>query len=688
MKMNMAFIFLLSTVCSPICPPVQAANKNINLVENSSFEFMYTTNTYGKIPTYWSRVYGGTGSLDISTTNMHGARSFKLIDSATNSAVGVQSDLMPVTKGYAYSARCWARRDAAPMVPTMHLRFYDAASNMVYGPSVSIGTTSGTFTEHQLSATAPTNAVSARIFLYSNNASTGNVCVDCVSLTLTDEMINDGAFSAAAIGQFPVHWSSVGYTNTGAIQDVQSDGGNLVLRIYDNTNSKAIGAWYNFPASSGVPYKLSASARNVTGNPYVYMKFFDSSNNQLASYYTYTSSTNYTALTVAQIAPSNTAYGKMLCCISQSGTGTAYYDDISVTENYTLRYAAPAAVGSGAGTNSSTAACYTNGTFWSAVNSAAASAPVKVVLLSGCYNIGNLRFDGIGNTTNTIIIEGEKPFRTLFDGLYGARFFRTKNMILRNVHFHAPASGNGAVAVGDASAETKDITIEGCSFYGMTNVTYGVCSMTYGTTHDITLQECDFVRCGKPSDGSHMIYNSQNAYAIKIINNYLEDGWGSYLKIRSGSSGYIIIGNRFVQNNGYYTTYSKPFMQFYANNTSPADEVLGTDYLVENNTFDYKTAYTNHPMQIYILGETPTNHPGYHEVDSTEKSTIENTGGSVSSRNAEILENFGVNITNDWIIGNNIYSNASPIRLELYLSPAPTGFQDVCADIDALIGDD
>ena len=687
MKVRIEFIFLLSIVQSSICVPIQAAEKNVNLVMNPSFEFNYTSTTYGKIPMYWSRLYGNADSLDLSTSKMDGERSFKLVDGYTNAPVGVLSDLIPVSSGCVYSARCWVRKSSSYVLAEVHLQFFDAEGEKVYGSREFVTGPSGDFYEYEVVATAPVNAVSARIFFYSNYASVGTVCFDGVSLTLADQMINDGDFSDAdENGELPVHWF-VHATHAGAIQDVQTDSlsGSKALRIYDNSSSVVSAAYYKFPVVPSVPYQLSAAARRVLGSGYARMilRFYDSDQQQITDCYATTYSTAYDSLAVTMTAPAGAVCAKAIFYIDGSGTGTAYFDDISFMENYTLKYASPA--GAGDGSSYSTPASYTDSIFWSStVSSAAASAPVKVVLLSGNYNSGNLRFDDVGDETNQIIIEGEKPFKTVFDGLYGARFFGTQNMTLRNVHFYSPSSENSAVVIGLDCIETKNITVDGCSFIGMTNVTCGVCSVAYENTYDVAIKNSTFIRSGKPSDGSHMIYNSADSYSIEIMDNYFQDGWGTYLKAKNGSGGHIITGNTFIENNGYRTNSSKPFIHVAAYNSQGEDHVLGTDFLIESNHFEYVNN-SQCPIWIYVWGVTPKEHPGYHEIDAAEKSKIEGITNSSSSRNLNIVTNFGIDILNDWIIRGNSYSNTSPVKIRMDRSTPPAGFEWISADLSALI---
>jgi hypothetical protein len=454
--------------------------------------------------------------------------------------------------------------------------------------------------------------------------------------------------------------------------------------LSDSSSVYAKGAYLELPASAGTPYILSADGKKLAGSDdgALWLYFLDSQKNSLYGTRARISSTDWDNYSVAAIAPDGTCYVKVLLYSSTIATGTSMFKGVELKEDYTEFYVSSG--GTGTGTSYSDPALYTSSSFWSDVDDEAGSHPVKVVFKSGSYTSDNLIIQNMGDADNRIILEGEKPFETLFDGLYGIRFYGSQNMIVSNIHFCSSNAATARIAVGQSGVETKDITIDNCNFVDLTDVVYGVCSVAQAGTHDVTIDKCIFVRVGDDNDGSHMIYNSHDSYDINICNNYFEDGWGTYVKIRSGSSGYNISGNTFIQNNGYRTSSSKPFIHFSAINTGTTDEVLGTNYLIEDNYFEYNS-YSHYPFWIYVVGDTPVNHPGYHEITVSEKNVIQSTAYSDSVRNSEILDNFGVDIVSDWSINNNTYYNASSVKFILGLTDPPAGFEAVSADIFSLI---
>ena len=691
-----------------------AADENVNLVLNPSFEFKYASSTYGKVPLYWSRYSGDAGSLDVSGPSMQGDFGVTLLDGSTNVSAGIWSDAIPVVPGRVYDARCWCRRGAGSSAPELYALFYDGNGTQLDNPSVTVGEV-GNWAEGGETVTAPAGASHVRILLYSRNASVGTASFDCVSLTLAGQRISDGAFDGAVPGRLPAHWT-VAYTHSGAVQDVQSDSGSKglvlligsepggvrpggrALRLHDASATGSCGAWREVPASPGVPYRFAASVRKAdgSGGASIYLKFYNSSGVQIATHSTNTLSSRYVPLTLAQTAPAGTAYARALCYIASTGTGTAYFDDVSFTENYALRYAAPEQAGSGAGTNASTAAAYTSSAFWNNVHAAAASAPVKVALLPGSYT-NYLSLSGKGNSTNHILIAGEKPFGMNFAGTTSLseflRVYNCRNLIFRHLHFSAAESQADLDAkdpelfdyqyvmrIGASGYATENIRCEGLTFTGMLMVRYGITGAHFAETRDITWDRCAWTRCGWDTY-DHCIYNANDSSNLLVNACYFQDCNGAYVRFRNRSVGavtgctFLATGAQPSGNSGGRRNHT--FIQLAAFNPAgeARDETIGAKFAFFNNAFTYENTSAvgdRNAFDIYVSGIMPVNHPGFHLVSPADGAVLANESAVAATRVMLVRQYFGIDLAADCAFAGNAFTGCWPQRFTLRDAPADT----------------
>lgn len=661
----------------------EGAYPSRNFVKNPGFDALYRETGGGQIPIYWKKAYGSDTQIQTSTSELkEGYRSLLLEDTGSGS-VGAASDLMEVSPGFNYTAGADVKCVDTPSTGCIYLRFYDAAENMI--SSTSASSLASDWTSLSITEMAPTNATHVELLCYASlGPETGQVYFDNASLVYADEMLANGSWAGCPTNTLPVNWIQQNAAYPASTEEYDSE---KVLCIEDASNVEAKGAYIILPATPGVPYKLASDARILTSGDdgaTLQMRFLDASRTLIDCPRVQISSTQWQPYEVSAVAPADTVFIQLLLSSASTHTGTTLFKNVRLRENYSLYYVSPD--GSGDGLSYTNPALYTSETLWPEINHAAENHPVKVVFRTGNYNNSNFELGTIGTLRNTIVLEGERPFGTLFGGLYGIRLYGSRNLVLRNIHFNSGVAQTSKLVIGKVGSETRNITVSDCYFVNTTNITYGACSMSGTNTYDITASDCAFIRVGKPNDGSHMVYNSSDSHNINLVDNYFEDGWGTYVKIRSGSSGYRISGNTFIQNNGYRTESSKPFVHFSAINSGTTDEVLGTDYSIENNVFEYN-AYPQLPIWIRVSGETPINHPGYHEITLAEKDTIEGTGYAATNRNAVIKENFGIDILKDWVIGGNSYSNTSSVKIRMDRSDPPPGFQGISADLGALIND-
>lgn len=688
----LGFMFIL-----PACPPTRAMNETINMIRNPSFEFKTINNVYGNIPLYWERYKGS--NIAVSITNKQGGYSLMLVDTG-NDDVGVWTEKIPVIPGRVYTARAWGRKSANSMYPKLYTRYCDINDNIVSNANVNVGSVNS-WDEGVITATAPTNADYVRILLYSGTTlSAGTGYFDCVSFTLSGEQVSDGSFSNATVGTLPVHWKV--YTSyNGASQTSQTDPltDDMALCLVDTLTTDDCGAYRYVPASPGVPYKLTASVRLLAGgagNAKICQRFYDPTGALLTNVYTSTASDSYTTLTLTNTAPAGASYGMILCYMNDETKGTSYFDNISFTENYANFYAAPVQAGNGAGTNAATAACYTNIAWWSnTVNTAAAGSPVKATLLTGIYT--NYCFiPNIGNPSNRILITGETPFSvdygddtTTPDNLF-FHLTRSTNITLRHLHF----TGNDDPVMLVAAITNKsvyaykgvllvsystNVTVEGLTFTDMRLLPAGAFSI-YGISYDITVNHCSWVRVGL-STSDHCIYAVKYSY-VTVKDCYFQDNIGCYVRYRSGSEG-TVQNNTFISTGTVHppvTNRHYSFVQMCGfNSATSKNEMLGKHFYIAGNSFTYETqSGYRAPFWIHMSGPAPTSHDGNPESEgiwhlvptNIGLDYIANTNESVDVRNAYFQQYFGVNLKNDYVVTNNMYSGCWP-RVKVMMSSTP-----------------
>lgn len=673
-------------------------NEAVNRLNNPGFEYKSIPDgSYGNLPLYWTKAYyGATSTFTLADGEQkHGELSLKITDSSTTRSAGLLSDPVSVNPGYVYTARVWAMRSATEAIGSLYLRFYDSTGQQIIQNLVAVGSV-GAWGSAELTMTAPPNAVSAKLLLYSSGVSTGTVYFDSASLVLADEEVWDGGFDSASAGLLPENWFAYS-SHTGVFQSVWNDAGNNVIRLVDTTADSSCGAYCKVPVTPGVPYRLSADVAADSCGAGMDLQFYSLSGTQLGSYAVDTTSSVYAPLEIEQVAPERAAYAKVVLYTSVAAVGEAFFDNVSFQENYTVRYVAPAAQGNGSGLSATNAALYTSTSgstsFWYGVNTLLASNPVKVVMLEGDYSeywvLGS-----IGNETNHLLISGETPYAVNYSDLtttnenYFIYLTHSKNITLRHLHFtadedpatlalkdHTVYDYRGVLCVNDS----QNISFEGLTWTDMLLMSASASSVWAGS-HDITWTYCNFVTIGWDLY-DHCIYNVSMTYNLDVEKCYFQDCNGVYVRYRSGSKG-SVLDNIFLstgsQNTGDpYDRRHWSFIQFCAFNTyAGAAEILGDKFFVSGNSFTFENTQERGyraPFQIYPMGVAPVGYPtNYHLVPLSIGAEIEDTGLSAGIRNEHMKTYFGIDLMSDYkITTDNSYAGCWPLRFIMNIWPTP-----------------
>lgn len=696
---------------------VHADNQAGNCLKNSGFEYKSISDgSYGNLPLYWTRsYYSAYSTFDVSDEcKKHGEQALVVTDTSSTYAAGVLSDPVPVSPGYVYTASVWAYRSASAASGSLFLRFYDSTNGLCGSYAANVGSV-GAWSLGQLTKAAPTNAATVRILLYSGSSSVGTIYFDSVGLVLADEEVWDGGFDLAVTNALPENWV-VYSTHTGASQSVYSDGGNNVIRLVDTSATLSCGAYYKVPVSPGTPYRLSANVAAVSCSANIYLKFYTASGTLLETYSASTTSSSYTPLEVTRIAPAGAAYAMVLLYTPTISVGQGFFDNVSLRENYTTRYAAPVAQGDGSGTNDINAALYTSSTFWTGVKALLTNSPVKVVLKEGDYST-YWTLSSTGNETNHLLITGETPYAVNYSDAtnsvenYYIYVTGCKNITLRHLHFTADEDplrlGLKDNTVHDYRGVlclngSYNILLEGLSFTDLLMMEASACSVWGPVSHDITWEKCSFVKTGWDLY-DHCIYNTSLASNLNVEACYFQDCNGVYVRYRSGSKGEVK-DNTFISTGTQPTgdIYGRPhwsFVQVCAMNNGSSDEILSDSLVVSGNSFTFETTVATNgflaPFWIYAQGPAPTNHPGYHLVPPATGAYIENTTNNISSRNAYIAEYFGIDLVSNYLIADNTYSGCWPVLFMMtsepdprytYWTNLPSPTPEANCDLDKLLG--
>lgn len=154
--------------------------------------------------TGWNAAYGGQQQMTVTAeASFAGANSLKIVDNSSRGAFGMESDKFPVIPGTQYTAGVKVRTETG--TGAIYLRFYDASNRQLEQKSTGAGTLPGQWQSISATLTAPEDAVSASVLLYSDSANTGTLYFDETSIS--EASLIRGSVSDAVYGS-PVPWAN------------------------------------------------------------------------------------------------------------------------------------------------------------------------------------------------------------------------------------------------------------------------------------------------------------------------------------------------------------------------------------------------------------------------------------------------------------------------------------------------
>ncbi|MEW6303807.1 MAG: hypothetical protein AB1705_10075 [Verrucomicrobiota bacterium] len=658
----------------------------VNVLQNGSFE-RRLVNSY---PDRWNHAYTSAGSS--STLNASivkcGDKSLKIYDATSSGSEGLLSDPMAIIPGATYTAEAFIYRTATANAASLYLKYYDASMVEVASFSTGAPGSLNQWNYASKSGRAPANAAYAKVLCYSTSASTGTMYFDGVSFRhSTTQLVDNPDLSLDAIGPgYPMSWEMwAGSSEPVSVAADPFNSANNVLKLEDNSTTGSANAMTRVPVIQNLTYTASADLLYGSASPSLYLKYYDENGVQLASVSVASSAAVWTRKSVTLKAPEGAVEARILAYLGSSVTGIAYFDNFALAANYTTQYVASAAVGTGDGSSAGNAAKFNNATFWSGVDATLGTQSVKVVFLEGDYLINvdadRLILSDLGTDSNTLIMEGARPFASVFtrnslaenktNNMVNLRY--AKNIVVRHLHWENDApntnvlTGYSFVINADMSGakETRNIIVEGCSFVGLDHNYYASMGIHHKSTHNVEVSNCEFVRVGRDSH-AHMLYNSWEAYDIQIYRNYFQDCTGSYVRHRAGCHDGLVTENVFVST---ATAFNRHFIeQAVFNDTLPAGELLGNNFAYLNNTFIYPSASApnNIAFDFHNSGYDPTDQYGVtweYLLTSADAGVL--TGGTTSQKHALMQAHYDLDFGGNTLISGNVRQGYHTYKIRL-----------------------
>jgi autotransporter-associated beta strand protein len=529
-------------------------------------------------------------------------------------------------------------------------------------------------------------------------------------------LLPNGSFERRTSNSIPDAWfSTYGGTPT-VLAGIATRCGDKVLRLVDSSNAAGAGLLSDQVAvTPGESYSAEAYIQRTDAGlnaASIYLKYYDSSGtNEVGSFAVLSGAAanvwDYVSVTGA--APANAVTARVLCYSGTTSTGTMYFDGVSLRRltspvNQLTRYVSPAGGGTATGLDQSNPVKYNNAAFWSAANVSLTTNAVKVVFLEGDYIIDmsadSLVLSYVGNDAHQLVLEGQHPFGSVFtrtdaaqtnDGPAMVHLQWVTNVVVRHLHWENDTTLSGrlvqyglAINGANTGAETRSISVQGCSFVGLSWNIYGAMGFHHATTHGGQVLYCEFVTGGF-SSGFHMIYNAYGAYDLSFQNNYFQDCTGAYLRLRGGCHEALVNSNTFVST---ASTYNQPFVQLATfDDVDPGDETFGHNFIITNNLFAYLSSPNSVALTLYHSGFDPYRSPGLlwnYLLTPSEALTL--TLGSVAAKKALLKYNYGLNFDTQMTLGGNVRQGYHAYNIQLH-SGSAYGSPDYGGDGDYNISD-
>lgn len=291
-----------------------------------------------------------------------------------------------------------------------------------------------------------------------------------------------------------------------------------------------------------------------------------------------------------------------------------------------------------------------NTAFWSNINSLLNSGYVDIVFADGTYNLtSTLLLNGVGHNTNRLQLKANTIGAAIFTSNVTDSvpdLMQLKNC--KNILLHRLKFTGGPIQYALRIRDSKNITIAYCRFVDLRDIGLGALGVHYAGSDNIIVRQNHFTNVGHDSQ-AHMIYAAWGATRLKVINNQFTDCSGSYVRYRDNATHGVVYGNNFTSTGTYWNDSLKRYVNrvfievAVFNKKSTDNEILGTDFMVANNSFNYSTSGDQNERFAFLFHHSGFNAPGRAHLTATEANTLEL--GTLTQRRQIMSTKLGLNAT-------------------------------------------
>ncbi|MET0134350.1 MAG: carbohydrate binding domain-containing protein [Kibdelosporangium sp.] len=291
------------------------------------------------------------GAVSVVGTPVHsGGQALKVTDSSSTGGLSVRGRSVAVVPGETLTARAWAQR-TDQNAGTLYLEYWRADGSRIDDATAGrdVAAVAG-WQAVAVGATAPADAVTATVLVYSKQGAVGSTVWDDVTLDSAPPPIRkvpNGDFEALRETPKPTSWAVTGSAN---LVGSPVHNGNRALRTDDSSSTGAVTALSKaVPVTSGETLTVTVQTRTVSGLAgSLYLEFRRADGSSEDSYKTHkdvTAGADWHALTVAKKAPADATSATVRIYSAQDAVGSTLWDDVTIKSDRDTPYAA--GVGSG-----------------------------------------------------------------------------------------------------------------------------------------------------------------------------------------------------------------------------------------------------------------------------------------------------------------------------------------------------
>ncbi|MPV36460.1 outer membrane protein assembly factor BamB family protein [Georgenia subflava] len=287
-----------------------------------------------EVPGWTVRYASGTGGFDVTDDPvLSGGQALRMSDPSDTEQIGLLSAPVRVEGGMDYELGAWALVETG--VPSVVVYFYDAGGQQLADHALRIREATGTWAWAGVRATAPEDAVSARILLYSSRADVTSVTWDDVTVALAGTGFPNSGFEDPALDGSIARWAPRYATGpeTFTVVDDPVHAGDGALRMTDPSDTEQVGLLSEkVPVTAGETYDVGVWALVERGIPSWVLYFYDDTGARLSQVahriYTATGEWNWESETT--VAPAGATSAQMLLYSSTGDVTDVVWDGVAI----------------------------------------------------------------------------------------------------------------------------------------------------------------------------------------------------------------------------------------------------------------------------------------------------------------------------------------------------------------------